>query len=981
MKRKNVSVLLILLVAFSFLGIGWTNTASAADEYDTLRTKWYNMLTGGTAINTSDPDIAAKISTITSQAQANWDSMDTSAGRTYLWSDLASTTDSSHITLSYTRLTSMALAYSTTGSSLKGNTTLKADLISALDWMYTNRYNESKSSYDNWFDWEIGTPQQLNNITILLYADLSGTQVTQYMNTINQFSPNVTSTGANKVWKSIVVVLRGIIVKDSAKITSAKNALSSGPSVFAYVTNSDGFYQDGSFIQHSKHPYNGGYGLSLLVNLADELYLLNGSTWSVTDPNVQNLFDAVSKSYEPFLYKGALMDMIRGREMSRYNRQTYFAGHNTMQGIIRLSQFAPSTDAAAFKSMIKYWMQSDTNSTNNFYQDVSVDTIVQAKSILSNGSIALRGELVKHQTFPSIDRAVHLRPGFGFGVSMNSSRIYNYEAINEENKKGWYTSQGMTYLYNNDADQYTDNYWATVNPYRLPGTTVDTRTRTQSNGQSQLSTKNWTGGTDILGLYGIAGMEVGDYGTTLTGKKSWFMFDNEIVALGSGIVSTDNRTIETIVDNRKLNASGNNALTVNGTAKSSTLDWNETMGNVNTVHLQGNAGVSDIGYYFPAANTTVKGLREARTATWAGINSKDNFYNSTSYTRNYMTLWFDHGSNPTNAKYEYVILPNMSSAQVTGYAVSPDITVLENSSNSQAAKENNLNIVGANFWSDVIESVLVDGNPFLTSNKMATVMTRETAGDMEVALADPTQANTGTIQLEIHRSASGTLTVDPGVTVTQLSPTIKLSVDVNGAKGKTFRAKFSLGALVTPLIEERFDAGTTGAAPAGWTITGTGGTVTVTETPSVSDKSIRFDDSSTSQEVNAVKTFSAQTGTVITEFDAKVDQTNAVIRAGYLQSGSTQAALVYFKENGQLTYYNGATAVSIQSYAANTWYHFKIVANVETGKFDVYINDMTTPKVVQASFRNTVSNLNTIVFGTNPANTGKANVNNIVVTQ
>ena len=45
---------------------------------------------------------------------------------------------------------------------------------------------------------------------------------------------------------------------------------------------------------------------------------------------------------------------------------------------------------------------------------------------------------------------------------------------NEENKTGWHQSDGATYLYNGDPDQYADNYWNTVDPQRRasPPTTV-----------------------------------------------------------------------------------------------------------------------------------------------------------------------------------------------------------------------------------------------------------------------------------------------------------------------------------------------------------------------------------------------------------------------------------------------------------------------------------------------------------------------------
>jgi len=50
----------------------------------------------------------------------------------------------------------MTLAYATHGCALENNVTLRSDIISALDWLYTNRYNETKAKYDNWWDWQIG---------------------------------------------------------------------------------------------------------------------------------------------------------------------------------------------------------------------------------------------------------------------------------------------------------------------------------------------------------------------------------------------------------------------------------------------------------------------------------------------------------------------------------------------------------------------------------------------------------------------------------------------------------------------------------------------------------------------------------------------------------------------------------------------------------------------------------------------------------
>ncbi|MDR6550787.1 polysaccharide lyase family 8 super-sandwich domain-containing protein [Paenibacillus qinlingensis] len=804
--KRTIITLLTLLFLVTMNSV-YVKQVSAADEYDTLRDKWKEMLTGGTAYNPLDPDIAAQITALTATASANWSNMDNTPG-TYLWSDLASTTNSSQITSTYGRLKSMALAYATTGSTLQNDATLLADILTGLDWMNTNRYNASSTptnpsntKYDNWWDWEIGAPLALNDIVVLLYGQLSATQITNNMNAIDHFQPTVTMTGANRTWECTIIGVRGIIVKNATKIANARDGLST---VFNYVTNGDGFYADGSFIQHEKHPYTGGYGTGLLQDIANLMYVLNGSTWAVTDVDKHNVYKWVHDSFEPLIYKGAMMDLTRGRNISRSYAQDQDAAISVIKAIIRISQSAPTTDEAAFRSMVKYWI--DTNTYKNFYTYVPTNMIVLGKEIAANATS--RGELIANKQFPNMARTVHLRPGFGLGISMSSNRIYNFEAINSENLKGWYTGDGMTYLYNHDLSQFSNDFWPTVNKYRLPGVTVDTMTRTNSSGSSYLSSKDWVGGTSILGTYGTTGMELVAWNSNLTAKKSWFMFDDEVVALGAGITNTGQtgngwdgtaRKVETIAENRKLNSSGNNALTVNGAAKSTALGWSETMTGVNWAHLAGSVSGSDIGYYFPGG-TTLNGKREARTGKWSDLDGRAGT-STTNITSNYMTMWFDHGVNPTDSTYSYVMLPGKTSTQVSSYASSPNATELENSTSVQAVKETALNVVGMNFWGDALKWVQVSGTNFLSSDKKASIMTKENAGsDIELAVSDPTQANTGSINIEINRSATGYLSYDSGVTITQLSPTIKLSVNVNAAKGKTFKVKLSYtgGTPITP---------------------------------------------------------------------------------------------------------------------------------------------------------------------------------------
>ena len=753
-----------------------------ADEYDTLRLKWRDTIVGA-GYNTADPDVASKLVSIANAANNNWASMDKSPTRTFLWSNNASTTISSHITNTYSQLLAMALAYSTPGCSLYGDAALLADIVSGLDWMHANRYGASTAQYDNWWDWEIGSPLRLTDICVLLYDQLTPTQRTNYMTAVNFQTPTPDMTQANKVWKARIVGVRGCLVKNSAKIALCRDAFSS---VFPYVSTGDGYYTDGSFIQHDDHPYTAGYGASLISTMAPVLDWLSGSTWTVTDPAQANLYRWVFDSYEPIIYRGNTFDLVRGRQAGRAN--TTSSGHDMIDSILRIAQFAPPADASRMKRLIKEWALGDTQ--RDFVSGRPLPTLTLAKQLMNDSAVVRRGELIGHYHFAEMDRVIHLGAGHGFGLTMCSTRISNFESINGENLRGWFTGDGQTTLYNGDLAAFSDSYHATVDQYRLPGVTADVshiklphQTASigpRAQGQSTLSPHSWVGGA-TLGRFGAAGMQFKGVAVTLTGKKSWFMFDDEIVCLGSGITSTDSRPIETTVEQRKISSTGDNAFTVNGNAKSTALGWTETMAGTSWAHLAGHVTGSDIGYYFPTS-PTVKALREGRTGAWSDIDSDGS---TTPITRNYLRISFAHGNSPSNATYQYVLLPGRNAVRTGHYAAAPQVTVLANNTNVQAVTESTLGITAANFWTDTSQTI---GG--ITSNKKASVLVRDDGPFIDVSVSDPTQLNTTSIALQIALDGVNLVSADAGVTVTQSTPTIALTVSTAYSAGKTFKARF-----------------------------------------------------------------------------------------------------------------------------------------------------------------------------------------------
>ena len=737
--------------------------SSRADQFDALRLYWQtNLINSG-----------GSLSSIESTATSDLNSMNTSSTRTNLWSDLpfGSSFPSANIVSTFQRLQAMALAWAAPGSSLQGNTGLANAVIGGLDWMNTNVYTTSATEYDNWFHWEDSGPMALNNTEVLMYPALTATQISNYCAAVDYYGPvdyptNGATfgwmTGANTADKVLVVGIRAILGKSSSLLTTATNNLSP---VFLYVTTGDGFYTDGSFVFHSNGnniggiAYNGHYGLVLLGDIPTIVGLFNGSAWQITDPGLTNVYNWCINSFEPLVYDSVMMDMVRGRIVSWSTETESQDGSSTISAIRKIAQFAPAATATAL-----------TNWANSPY--------------VPSGQY----------NFPSMDRVLALRSGFGFGISMYSTRIANYESINTGNLHGWHQGDGMTYLYiGSTENQFNSDFWPTVDPYHLPGTTAETNTLNNSANEANTSSQNWVGGAQIANTYGVAGMSLASVSTTLTlvAKKSWFMFDNEIVCLGAGIACGDSPGVHTTAENRRLgNPIPSTPFTLNGAAITPTVGWSSNLPSATPswCALSGTGG-----YYFPAGNSNLQATFIVNSGSWVQINSTD--ADGSSHTDNYLKLWFNHGSKPTNATYSYVILPNMSATSVSNYALNPDIVILTNTAGIQAVKKPALGVVAANFWTNGNSSA-----DLISVNNKSSIITWETSSNISVGISDPTQTNKSSILVTLNHSATGVASSDPGVTVVQLAPQIILSVNVNGSHGKTFQASFDFGSPVVAII-------------------------------------------------------------------------------------------------------------------------------------------------------------------------------------
>ncbi|MEO3872662.1 polysaccharide lyase 8 family protein [Nonomuraea sp. B12E4] len=738
----------------------------APHDFAALRAAAVDLLTGG-AIDVSDPVYARPLARLSTTA-ADWLAQ---LIPSVMWPDLPLEGRPGNVTGSYARLRLIATAWATPGTALHGDDAVAAKVVDALDLLHERHYNESLPETGNWWFWEIGTPAELSRTCVLLGDRLDAGRLGAYVGAIDRFCPDADcragnpqagESGANRADKAAIVAFRGVAGRSADKLAQARDGLSDvrgggRHSVFGYVESGDGFYRDGSFIQHGDVAYTGSYGLSLLTAVAQTLALLRGSPWEVTDPGRRLVLDAVKASFAPFVHDGLLMDTVRGRAATRQAFSDSVAGHAATGAVLLLAQSAEEPYASRLKGLAKGWIERGR--ARPYLEHADVPETRRAVAVLDDKTIEAAPGPVGHFVFPSMDRVVHRRPGWSFAVSMSSRRIAAYEAINGENLHGWYTGDGMTYLYAGDPGHFGTDFWPTVDPYRLPGITVDTRTREDLSFRAYRPPNAVAGGVVLKGRYGAAAMELLGDGVSLQARKSWYFLDNAVVALGSGITSLDGEAIETVVENRATDA--------------------EPYLGDGWAHL---AGVG--GYVFDGARTLV----ETRTGRWRDINAGDDTAGALDLvTRRYVTFWLDHGRRPVDESYAYIVLPNASRERTRAYRGRRPVRVLVNTSRVQAVQTGPL--VAATFWGAAEVAGMGADAPCL-------VLMWRTGERVTLAVADPSWT-VDEVTLTLDRPARDVAWCDDTITVkTGKHPAVVARL--GGSRGGTHTAELNVYAPRNP---------------------------------------------------------------------------------------------------------------------------------------------------------------------------------------
>ena len=592
--------------------------------------------------------------------------------------EMARTSDMSKI---YELIRSMAIGYASEGGELYKSQELLEAILYALDYMNENYYNrreENKfSGFDNWWDWEIGTAEHLIDILVCISEDISQKLIDKYLEPINRYDPLPSMTMSNRVNIAYSTIFSGVLQKDYKKIAISIEMLRE---CFETVEKSDGFYDDGSFVQHGYYAYIGEYGDEMMTALSIITYSLDDSVFRLDDFMVGYQYNWIINSFLPSMYDGGYMDLIRGRSISRDIRGDQSGKYTNNMLCLMIDYLRNEEDKNYLKSILKnvykinkqYLRYVLTPAALIKLEEYETDENIEAKKINDFSKI-----------FSRVDKAISQVNGVGIGISMSSSRSGKYESINNENTKGWYTGDGMTYVYLNVND-YASNFWKNINYYRLPGTTVTNAKREEKrfSGLETLTNFDFVGGA-YGNLNMVAAMQLESsspnigFTSTLVGNKAYFVFGEHLICLGNSINSQDDYDVETIMFNRNLTGRlyfGQDNLI---TTKVGTV-------NSNYIYIENFGGIYIRDFF-----------------------GSKNHFNITD--KNFLEIYTSHGKNVVNDFYSYMIFPNIKKEEMTNNIL--NYRLLENNSTVSAVINRKTNVTQYVFWkSGQLNDIKVD-NP------------------------------------------------------------------------------------------------------------------------------------------------------------------------------------------------------------------------------------------------------------------------------
>lgn len=569
-----------------------------------------------------------------------------------------------------------------------------ADHIAAgFDFWISNDYQDS-----NWWHNVIGFQRRMTRPAILFadvlqadYPDVYEDVVGYFRRVYEYMIVDPRGGGTNLTDMSYNAIIGALLGWDIVQLEVSRDLLLD--SIALRERGGDvvnGIYPDMSHLEHGPQFHNASYGHEFLRSLISAMELLNGSDWDLPVESYDLVEDIFLNGIAHMTY-GRWFDFnAGGRSISRLNSHRVAGSFAATLGRFIAFETERVSELQSLQSRLSF------GPTQNNYVDAT-------KSFWFSEFIS------------------HIRPDYYSSVRLVSERTMRNESGNNEGRRNRHFGDGINFvLVHGDEYDYMPAVW---NYERLPGLTAEQTFNFAPERHWGVSGRNRYAGTASNGRQGVAAMKLDHDG--VNGNKSYFLFDNAIVAMGSQINGRPTLTpvFTTMNQTRRVGD-----IVYNSGGMQQTIQEGQTA----TRQLQGDSWIwhNDIGYIVPSGNDSA--FIEARTVSgnYNLVGTSDR-----AVSEPVATFWFNHGPQPQGKNYSYIMLPAVSVEETEAAAAEPHVNVLHHSDSIHAVAHHLTRSVGIAFFE--AGTVEISDGVDVTVDAPALVILRNRLGGMEVTVSDP----------------------------------------------------------------------------------------------------------------------------------------------------------------------------------------------------------------------------------------------------
>lgn len=543
----------------------------------------------------------------------------------------------------------LAKAYKNKASSYYKNKKLKEKINRAFCYWVDHDYFG-----DNWHDNQITTPTNLGNLMLIMGEDLPQDKVEKAQPIIGR--AHMKASGARPSGDRIVIA--GILAKNLLFVGEKLRfdeiiKLIEGEVKFS--TGHRGMQHDYSFHHRVDRVNNTtSYGYGKYANAFGEWsYYVANTKYAFSVEKINHLVDY----YLDGIYKQLVYGIYT--DISAKNRSITHKASFGPRGITEIERLIFSTD----------------------YRKDELEEIIK----LRKGETKPSSSFCKF--FWQTEHFVVQRPNYYTTVRMFSTRNRNMEQpYNGPGKPTHHRADGTNYLMLK-GDEY-HNIWPVYDWQKISGTTILQKPELYGPGEIQKDGLTDFVGAVTDGSYGAVAFDFKSPHDFTIAKKSWFFFDEEYACLGTGIKSDRNLPVVTTINQVLMRSD----VTLMQNEKTQQLQHgNRQLDDVKWVYHD------KIGYIFPQP-ATVSVSNQAEQGRWSDITDQKNISKEI-VSKEVFMLWFDHGIRPSNASYQYIVVPDVSVQELQETADdNRNIEILSNTAEIQAVKHRKLGLCQIAFY-------------------------------------------------------------------------------------------------------------------------------------------------------------------------------------------------------------------------------------------------------------------------------------------